>query len=106
MSEQSSINTLKIICVDLWEEFGKTALIIIGVILALVFSGGMYRVSKGEPFWGKSESSSERTDRLIHCAKVADDNLSPQQQMDSGDAGVCSGFTKLEIEQAQADLGL
>lgn len=100
------MSEIKKLCVDLWEEYGKTVLIILGVIVALFVGGGIYRISKGEPFWGKPETASERSSRLRDCAQVANENLSPVQQMDSGATGVCEGFTSQEIDQTQAELGL
>ncbi len=106
MEKQSSWASLKNVAVDIWDEFHIHILVVLGIIVSLFIGGGVYRVSNGEPFWGAPETSIERNSRLIDCAEATQTELSPAQQMDSGGAGVCSGFTKKEIEQTQAELGL
>lgn len=107
MEKQSSLTTLKDLAVEIWDEHGKTILIVAGILLALLVGGGLYRVSKGEPFWGSPETDSERASRLVSCAEVDANPPTAVQQLDSPElSGVCSGFSRSEIEQTQAELGL
>ncbi len=86
---------------EMWNDYRTHILVTVCALTTIVLGGGIYRVSTGAPFWGAQESKEEKQTRLIRCAEVSGSTPTLSEQNDGENRGVCSGFSKDEIENAQ-----
>ena len=102
-----SLRALHKMAAELLGEY-KVHIIVISLIFVTFFiGGGIYRVWQGKAFWGEAESQIDRNKRLRDCAAVYYDNQPAYAQIDDdGNAGVCRGFTRSEVDDTRSELGL
>ena len=78
--------------------------IIIPAILVLIGTAGVvWRVTHNQAAFPK-ESSAERSSRLMRCLEVSGTTPTNQQILSGDEAGVCSGFSNQQIQNAKKNL--